>query len=105
MKTINLKNTGEQIIYHDYFKPFICTADIDPPKMYNQGLNNFRFVEPVNFTGENMPEILVRETNNYLFYEADIQVIRKDKSTVSGFYYKTIDKTTGEAKETITFEN
>jgi len=105
MKTIKIKNTGKQIIYHDYFKPFICTADIDLPKLYNQGWNSFRFVEPVNFIGENMPEILVRETNNYLFYESAIQVIRSDKSTISGFYYKTINKNTNESKETITFES
>ena len=105
MKTIKLINTGEQIIYHDYFKPFICNADIDPPKMYNQGLNSFRFVENVNFTGENMPQILARESKNYLFYESALIVFRKDKSTISGFYYKTVNKTTGETKEIITFEN
>lgn len=104
MKTIKITNTGEQMVYHDYFKPFICTSDIELPKMYNQGWNSFRFVEPVNFIGENMPEILKSETQNYKFYEADIKVIRKDNTSVSGFYYKSVNKTTGEVREIINFE-
>lgn len=98
MKTITLQNTGEQKNYHSHFTPFICTSDIEMPKMYNQGYNSYRFVggEP-NFIGKNMPEILVRETANYLFYECQIQVVRKDGSTVSGNYSKSVNKNTNES--------
>ena len=63
--------------------------------MYNQGYNSFRFVggEP-NFINDNLPAILKRDTTNYLFYECQIQVLRKDNTTVSGYYYKTINKNT-----------
>ena len=105
MQTITLKFSGEQKVYHDYFKPYLCTSDIEVPKMYNQGFNSFRFVggEP-NFIGVNTPRILQRETNNYLIYGCDIQIIRSDKSTVSGRYNLTINKITGGERETFDFD-
>ena len=105
MNTIKITCTNEQIVYHDYFKPFICTSDIDLPKMYNQGYNSFRFIggEP-EFIGLNMPEILKNETNNYLFYECQVQVKRKDGSTASGYYYKTVQKDNQIIKETFSFD-
>ena len=104
-KQIQITCTGEQVVYHDYYKPFICIPDIEMPKMYNQGYNSFRFVggEP-EFTGKNMPEVLKRETNNYLFYECQIEVHNKDKRKTIGSYYKTVDKTNGEIKETFCFD-
>ena len=102
---IQIINTGEQKIYHDYFKPFVCKTDIDLPKMYNQGYNSFRFIggEP-EFTGINMPEILRSETKNYLFYEAQILVLRTDGTTCSGRYNKTVNKSTHEVKEIFCFD-
>jgi hypothetical protein len=80
---ITITNTGEQKAYHNYFKPFICNSDIDLPKMYNQGYNSFRFIgEEPTFKGDNMPQILKQETKNYLFYECQIIVVRKDTTTV-----------------------
>ena len=104
-KDITLTSTGEQICYHDYFKPFMCTSSIDMPKQYNQGWNSYRFVggEP-NFTGQNMPKILKRETNLYLYYECQIRVFRADKTTVSGYYYLTVNKETGEEREVFSFD-
>ena len=77
-KQIQITCTGEQVVYHDYYKPFICIPDIEMPKMYNQGYNSFRFVggEP-EFTGKNMPEVLKRETNNYLFMSVKLKYIIK----------------------------
>jgi len=105
MQTITIKPTGEQKVFHDYFKPFICTSDIDLPKMYNQGYNCFRFVggEP-DFIGLDMPEVLKMETNNYTFFECQIQVLRSNGTAVTGHYYKTITKETGEAKQTFSFD-
>ena len=102
---ITITNTGEQKIYHDYFKPFICKSDLDLPKMYNQGYNSFCFIgqEP-EFKADKMPEILKNETNNYFFYECQIEVLRKDNSKCFGYYYKTVNKTTKEQKETFSFD-
>ena len=97
--------TGEQKIYHEYFKPFLCTCDIDLPKMYNQGYNSFRFVggEP-EFIGENMPEILKQETDKYLYYQCEIQVFRNNLSSCSGYYLKTVNKSTKEIIERFLFD-
>lgn len=105
MKTIEIQCTGEQKIFHDYFKPFLCSTNIDLPKMYNQGYNSFRFIggEP-DFVGKNMPKILKSETKSYKFYECQIMVFRKDKTYISGNYYFTENKVTGEIKETFCFD-
>ena len=97
--------SGKQEIYHDYFKPFLCTSNIDLPSMYNQGYNSFRFKggEP-NFTGENMPKVFKRESNSYKFFEAARIVLRQDKTSVIGNYYLTENKITGEIKETFCFD-
>jgi len=65
------------------------------PKQYNQGWNSYRFIggEP-NFKAVNMPEIIKNETTNYIFYEVSIQIFRKDKTSVSGFYMKSYNKNT-----------
>ncbi len=105
MITINLKFTGEKKVYHDYFKPLILSPNIDLPKMYNQGLNSFRFIggEPI-FLSDNMPEENKRETTNFIFFESSIQVINSDGKTTSGNYYKSINKNTKEIKETFCFD-
>lgn len=104
-KEIIIKCTGEQKVFHDYFKPFICTSNIELPKQYNQGYNSFRFIggEP-NFKGVDMPKILKRETNNYKFFECQIQIVRSDNSTVSGYYIVTENKATNEVNETFHFD-
>ena len=105
MKTIKIIYAGKQEIHHDYFKPQICTSDIDLPKMYNQGYNSFRFEggEP-QFLTDFIPTELKRETNNYLFHEAQIKVFRTNETFVTGNYYKTTNKATGETKETFCFD-
>ena len=102
---IRIISTGEQEINHDYFKPFLCTSNIDLPKMYNQGLNSFRFIggEP-EFIGENMPEILKRENDSYLYYECQIKVFRNNLTYVSGNYYKSVCKISGTIKEIFCFD-
>jgi hypothetical protein len=102
---INLKATGEQKIFNDYFKPYVLASDIDMPKMYNQGYNSYRFIggEP-NFRGIDIPVNLRSETNNYKFFESQIIVYRKDKSTCSGTYNKTLNKTTGQITESFNFD-
>jgi hypothetical protein len=96
--------TGEQKIYHEYFKPFLCTSDIDLPKMYNIGYNTYEFigVKP-DFIGENMPEILKQETDKFLYYESEIQIFRNDLSSCSGYYLKTVNKYTNETEEKFLF--
>lgn len=106
MKKINLTFTGNQeITNNEYFKPFICSSDIEMPKMYNQGYNSYRFIggEP-DFIGQNMPEILRTETNNYKFFECQIKVYRNDKTSVSGYYTKSINKNTSEIIENFIFD-
>ena len=105
MKRITITPTGEQKIYHDYFKPIICTSDIDLPKQYNQGYNSFRFVggEP-ELISNNIPVELKMETANYIFYENQIQVLRSNGTTVSGYFLITHNKGTGENKETFVFD-
>ena len=56
-------------------------------------MNSFRFAggEP-EFIAKDMPLILKNETNNYLFYECQIEVMRKDESKVIGHYIRTHNK-------------
>lgn len=102
---IKLTYSGVQNVYHDHFKPYLCTSDIDLPKMYNQGWNSFRFIggEP-EFSGENIPTVLKSETETFVNYESEIEVFRKDGTKCSGYYYKTLNKKTGLVKETFCFD-
>lgn len=103
MKVI-LNCTGEQIIYNDYFKPFKCVANVDLPKMYNAGYNTYEFVgNKLTFEGVNMPEIINYESDNYIKYDFQIIVFRKNGTTVSGSYTKTINKVTNTVTEYISF--
>lgn len=102
---ITINCTGQQVVYHDYFKPFICTSDIDLPQMYNQGYNSFRFFggEP-EFSGSNMPEINKVSLTNFDKYECQIQVLRKNGTKVSGYYIKYVNKKNGSVREVFNFE-
>jgi hypothetical protein len=93
MAAITITCTGEQKNYHDHWKPFLCTSDKDLPKQYNAGMNSFRFVggEP-EFISKDIPLILKNETNNYIFYECQIEVLRKDGTKVIGCYMRTDNK-------------
>jgi hypothetical protein len=95
MATITITCTGEQKVYHDHWKPFVCTTDSEIPDMYNAGMNHFLFIggQP-NFIGQNMPEIVKLETENYIFYECSVEVVGTNDVKVSGQYIKTLDKRT-----------
>ncbi len=102
---IILTYTGKQNVYHAYFKPYLCTSNIELPKMYNAGWNSFQFIGGTpEFSGENMPLILKFETENYTFYECQIEVFRKDGTKCSGYYSRSIVKATNEIKDTFSFD-
>lgn len=102
---IKINCAGEQTIFHEYFKPFKCTSDIDLPKMYNQGYNSFRFEggEP-DFIGENMPQIPYRSLRTHDVYECQIIVSRSNGTTVSGRYINYVCKITGNKREIFDFD-
>lgn len=103
--TIKLQFTGFQIIHNEYCKPYRLLSDIDLPRMYNQGYNSFRFIggEP-EFICDEIPCELKMETSNWAWYESQIQVFRKDGSSVMGYYYKTLNKNTNEIREVFSFD-
>ena len=97
---ITITFTGEQKVYNDYHKPYVCVSNIEIPKMYNAGWNTYKFkgVQPV-FAFENMPLILKHDYPTYSFYECTIQIMRKDGTSCSGEYHKVVNKVTGEIEE------
>ncbi len=103
---IELTYTGEQKIYHDHHKPFIVKASIDLPKMYNAGWNCFMFEggEP-NFSLKNELPLRVKlDSEKYTFFETEaIEVTRKDGTTCSGYFTRTIRKEDNHVTNTFNF--
>ena len=98
MKNLQIIGSNEQVIYHDYFKPYQCKVNGIFPKMYNGGWNDYHFEETVNFSFDNMPLVPKLygdrevETDNYKFYSCQIQAEDITGKKISGYYYITFDK-------------
>jgi hypothetical protein len=91
-----LKATGEILEYpNPYFKPYKVISDIDFPPMHNRGYNVYAFSDAISFDLENMPEVVKLETANFIYFEARIQVFTPSGRTISGYFYKTVNKLTG----------
>ncbi len=91
MKTITLTPTGEQKFFHEYYSPFIMASDVDMPKMHNRGYNTYGFNEAVTVNYSNMPiQSCEKVTPRMIKEHSDILIYRKDGSTCSAIFTRTI---------------
>jgi len=103
---IQLTFTGEQKVYHEFHKPFVCAADVEIPKMYNAGSNSFAFEggEPSFIMTNDLPLTIKLDTAERTYYESvGIQITRSNGKAVSGYFQRTVVKADGRKIDVFNF--
>lgn len=102
---INLTITAERKVYHDYYKPLICSADSELPKIINVGYNTYEFIDKPTFNVNGLTPYCYntagqveepRRYGKYVEIYEHLEVHTPSGKTTQLTYFRVIDTTTGQ---------